>query len=147
LVVLVAAGGFAGWRWLRPSPTPVVDTAHAPVQGQPNPRPPPAEPVRPAMVHITIESNPSGAEIFRASDGMRIGVTPVIQELPRGDVEAGYVLRLRGYRDAQVNASLAHDLNKVIALERAAPLPAPKPKTKTKNAKPIKNGVMDPFAN
>jgi hypothetical protein len=98
-------------------------------------------------VRLAIESEPSGASIFR--DRVLVGATPLVQEAPRGAGQVEFVLKLRGYRDARVRLPLGQDGTVRIALERARAHTQAAPATEKPKppaaSKPVKNGVIDPF--
>ncbi len=101
-------------------------------------------------IKLTIDSQPSGAEVYRAVDGVRVGQTPMVEDIARGTGEAVYVLKLHGYRDERVVASIDRDLNKIVALEKLThrlPVASKSPAAPAKSSKPVKNAVLDPFEN
>jgi serine/threonine-protein kinase len=145
----LAVGGYFVFMQKEAAPPVVVATPDPPPQKEEAP-PPKADPPPPKVedphVRLSIDSQPSGAEVYRAADGVRIGKTPLTEEVIRGSGEALYLLKLHGYRDTRISLGIDHDVNKIIALEKAAASskPAPPPKKPTK---PVKNGVLDPFEN
>jgi hypothetical protein len=99
-------------------------------------------------VTIRIESTPSGAEVFRAADGILLGETPFEQRLAAGAGQAAYVVRAEGYRAERVRLPVERDgvarvtLVKTRARDKApkpppSEVPGPKPRTK--------DGALDPF--
>jgi eukaryotic-like serine/threonine-protein kinase len=100
-------------------------------------------------VSISIVSQPAGAYVVRASDGARLGKTPWRGELTQSPDEAVFRLSLHGYKDATVTLPLAEDVTRTVELvaRKAAPgSDATAEKSKAGEKKPIKNGVVDPFA-
>src|SRR5205823_3816683 len=102
------------------------------------PEPPPPEPVRPPVpadpeppaaveteaprrVTLRVESVPPGAEVYRALDGVRLGITPYRQEMEPSPGEAIYLVRRPGYRDEKVVLRADHDGRRSVRLEREKP--------------------------
>ena len=130
VVIAIGAGGGraagAGVAAGDGTVTPPAAPAEAPA-----PAPPPAEPPAPtetapalaapaAEVTVRITSDPPGADVYRAFDGIRVGQTPLEQKLPRMEADAVLVLRRRGYRDARVEIRLNADASREIKLERSS---------------------------
>lgn len=57
-----------------------------------------------------------GAEVYRASDGVRIGRTPFHRGFERSDGELKLIVKLGGYRDARVVLSTARDSTESVKL-------------------------------
>jgi eukaryotic-like serine/threonine-protein kinase len=76
----------------------------------------PAQPA--ARVHLVVESEPSGADVYRSLDGVRLGKTPLERELDRTDGEIELVVKLAGFRDAKVTMSTTTDGTKHVKLVR-----------------------------
>jgi serine/threonine-protein kinase len=89
----------------------------------------------PATIHVTVESVPSGADVYRASDGVRLGKTPLTRSYPRIDGELELVLKLHGHRDTRVTLSTSDD-GKVTAKLPALPSTRPVPPSAGQTAKP-----------
>jgi hypothetical protein len=64
----------------------------------------------PTAIALSIASKPSGAEVFRAADGVLLGTTPFEIEMPRGDGEAVFLLKKSRYRDERVALRLDGDV-------------------------------------
>jgi hypothetical protein len=73
-----------------------------------------------AEVTVSITSDPPGADVYRAFDGIRVGQTPLEQKLPRMEADAVLVLRKRGFRDARVEIRLNEDATREIKLEKSS---------------------------
>ena len=116
--------GVAGRR--RPSP-PSTATAHiATTSATPPPQPRVPPPPR-AMAKISIESLPSGADVFHA-DGRRIGTTPLSLELDRGGGTSALVLKASGFVDAPLTIEPLEDRALTVRLARTKHSPsAPRP--------------------
>jgi eukaryotic-like serine/threonine-protein kinase len=172
-ILFVGAAAGAGWFFTRPQQAapinvsvPAAAPPEAPEKKDEAPKPEAPKAGAPAQVHLSIDSEPSGADVYRAADGVRVGKTPLTEELPRAGGQAEYLLKLHGYHEERVVLSTERDLNKIVALEKLAPAKpaaaasskptASKPAAATKPAaavkkppaaKPVKNGVLDPFEN
>ncbi len=159
---------------VKPDPTPEVAVATPPpvvavkppeaVKPEPIKPPEPVKPPEPAKIKLQIASEPAGAELFRA-DGTRVGKTPFTQELAPQAGKLSYVVRLKGYKDGRVE--LAGDksgqttvkLTQEPKIVTAPPPPTPVAATQAKptqakptqakptgkKAKPVKDGVVNPF--
>ena len=86
---------------------------HAPtVSSLPAPLAPPVEVVPPptpivsasvpAPVRFTIASKPTGAQVYRVADGVRVGVTPYVTERAPTDGELIYSVQRKGFKDIRV---------------------------------------------
>ena len=51
---------------------------------------------------LHVASEPLGAEVYRAADGLRVGKTPVDYEAPRLRGEVVFLVKLKGYETAEV---------------------------------------------
>ncbi len=103
-------------------PAPVVSPATTPA-------PAPA----PAMVKLTFESDPPGAEVLR--DGAeRLGVTPFIFEVAPQGPSRRYLFRLTGYEDASTDVAPGRSNERVRVHMR--PLPPPPVVTPTTTPAP-----------
>jgi hypothetical protein len=145
----VLVGGALAWRARATAPAPAPTEPAVPVAAPAPAAVAPPPPAAPRRVAIRIVSQPTGAEIFRVLDGVRIGRTPWQGEYPATEGEAVYRLRAKGYRDAEVSLRLDADVEKSVTLEKIAHKASatPSPATPPSEGKPIKNGVVDPFAN
>ena len=56
----------------------------------------------PAMVTLTIESDPDGARVYRESDGVRLGTTPLRYKVHRGSGEMGFIIKKRGFHSEEL---------------------------------------------
>jgi len=74
------------------------------------------QPAPAAQVQLTVTSLPPGAEVYRASDGVRIGRTPFHRGFERSDGELELIVKLGGYRDARVVMSTARDSTETVKL-------------------------------
>jgi serine/threonine protein kinase len=159
----VAVGAVVGTVMLRSSHSQakVEDEATAVAVAEPTPAPPPppkpeppleleAIPSRP-KVAITLDSTPSGAEVFRDGGGSPIGVTPFVLNAERSNTSQVLEFRRSGYRPSRETVSFDGDHKVTTVLAKAAVAERPKPAqtgTKPQNEKPDPNqrGTIDPFA-
>ncbi|MBI5479773.1 MAG: serine/threonine protein kinase [Deltaproteobacteria bacterium] len=116
-------------------------------------------PARPDTVTLTLRSEPSGAEVFRAGETVPLCTTPGTAPLPRGAGTARLRFRLAGHEEAEVLAPLGAtgevsarlrplappDAGTAPAVERRPARPAPAGAQKVKKAV-NRDGVLDPFA-
>ncbi len=104
------------------SPAPVV-------VAPPAPTPEPPIIVRelievPAEIHyvaLSIDSSPSGARVYRASDGVELGRTPFTLDVRKGTGSMTFLLRKSGFRSAKVALPVTGDGKKEIRLESRKP--------------------------
>jgi eukaryotic-like serine/threonine-protein kinase len=114
-----------------------------------------AEPEAATRVALAIESEPAGAMVYRAADGVKLGKTPYVAHLAlgEGEAEAEFLLKLPGYQDARVSLPVTRDGREHVVLRRAAEhghkvTTGPGPGHTTTGAtdgRTFKNGVLDPF--
>jgi serine/threonine-protein kinase len=140
-----------------PEPAPV-----APAVPEPAPAPPPPVPAAapvPTTINLKLFSDPAGAEIYRVADGIKLGVTPLDQQMQRSDGFAVFTVKLAGYEDARIelpadkDGEMAVTLTKIVA---AAPRvtrnvkrpeePAAAPAKPAAKPGAINDGALDPFA-
>src|SRR5262249_35685946 len=124
-----------------PKPTP---TAVTPPPPAPVPPPVPA----PAPAHFQIDSDPPGADVFR--DGNKVGKTPLATDLPPHAGKASFVVKLKGYKDANVDlpgdkggkssVKLVDDEPKQPAIKSTPPPQQPK------QGKSVNDGTISPLA-
>jgi serine/threonine-protein kinase len=93
-----------------------------PVGGGPTTESPPAG-VRGAAgkVIVIVKTDPSGAEVVRASDGTVLGKTPWVSEQDRADDALDVILRKAGFAEKKVSLTRAKDVTMRWLLE---PLPS-----------------------
>ncbi len=99
-----------------PSPTPTTQTVIVER---------PAAPPKPVV--LTLDSEPSGAEVIQEHDGMRLGKTPFDRTLaPVAHGTLVYMLRLDGYEDYRVSLAADRDnLEKVVLKAKPKLKPTP----------------------
>ena len=131
-----------------------ADEAAAPaVQAPPRVEPPDAAPLvqvidaapaTPQHVELVIESTPSGADVYRAIDGVKLGKTPFKKQYERIDGEAVFLISLAGHQQERVTLSTAQDGKAVAKLqrERRPQRPTPQRKPPQGSAGPT---VLDPY--
>jgi serine/threonine-protein kinase len=161
----------------KPAAPPVTPPAAPPTVAQPAPSPPPvkpveaakpAEPAKPTRHTMSINTQPSGAEVFRGPERLCVA-TPCSFELAASQTAVELTLRKKGYKDQPLHvvADRDHDFVADLLAEQqrhhpaaakpaakpaaappvvaappkpAEPPPAPKPAGKLRDLK-------DPFAN
>jgi len=99
-----------------PPPAPIVDAA---VPEEPPPPPPPA------MVTVSFETTPPGAEVWREGGDAPLGKTPLTLTVEQADTLATFELRLPGFEKARREISLSKDVQVVVALTRQKKAPKP----------------------
>lgn len=160
LAVAIAAGGIALAAYLHAAAKPAENLAQV---AKPTPAAQPSvpvvaatavvpattPPVAPARVTIIVSSEPAGADVYRAGDGVRVGKTPWTKEYEKSSDEAVFDLRLKGYREARVATKLDRDYGTSAILERAGKASTGRPpvvKPRPGEPRTSKDGVLDPFA-
>jgi hypothetical protein len=99
-------------------------------------------------ITVRVISRPAGAEVVRASDGVRLGVTPVDLEMPRGAEAARLKVRRPGFVPESIELPRDRDGQVAVVLTPRARLQAANAQAKRpKLQKPIKDGALDPYAN
>jgi serine/threonine-protein kinase len=120
----------------KPAPAPATVTP-PPVAVAPPPKPP--EPVR-----LELHSTPEGAEVFRAADGVLLGLTPFATSAPPTAGTAVFRLRLAGYDDARAELPADRGGTATVTLVRtksARPSKGEQPKQR----KRVGDGAVNPF--
>ncbi len=72
------------------------------------------------MVTLRISSRPEGAEVVRASDGERLGATPLDLAVPAADATVALRVAKRGFRSEAFELSADRDGQAQIVLQRTA---------------------------
>jgi serine/threonine protein kinase len=146
-----------------PAGAPTLAAAPAASPAPPAPRAPPPTRLSPSRVALTIISQPPGASVTRASDGVRVGVTPVIASAPRGAGDVRFIVKRQGFREEVVGLDAAADGTRQVMLRpigrRAPGAPSSASAVVTKDtrsavtpaparhaAKPIEDGALDPYS-
>ena len=117
----------------------------------------------PAKVALRVLSEPSGAEVYRAVDGVLLGPTPYVQEAAPSAGRAVFIVKLAGHKDARVElpadrpGEITATLSKLATPARgAATAPVTPPARgmtepprlepdRPPAMRPIRDGVVDPF--
>ncbi len=101
-------------------------------------------------VVLTIESNPSGARIYRQSDGVRLGETPFHVKVRRGSGVAAFYLKKSGYHRASLEMPIIDDARVMTELQRRGGSEGPdsklvedKPVEKPDEEKPVEEPVEE----
>jgi serine/threonine-protein kinase len=78
------------------------------------------EPVEPEVkqVVILIDSKPDGAEVYRASDGVRVGKTPYRYSLDPVEGELVYMIKRDGYKSEEVVLPANQDGRELVRLKK-----------------------------
>jgi len=180
-VLAVLALAAVGLLWLRPWSAPKAsdhDAGHATASPPPREahRAPPARDVaaratpRPrSVVRLRVTSEPSGAEVYRAADGLLVGHTPYVQKAAAAQGQAVFLVKLPGHRNRRVLLPADRDGEAHVRLTplsrprqaRAAPRRRARPRPtqpamrqaamrqaamRQAAMRPIRDGVADPFA-
>jgi serine/threonine-protein kinase len=163
LVALLAIGGGAAVVVLNKKPPPPTVTPNPVVQKvEPKPVEKPVEkpkPVEPVISKISLESTPSGADVFAGAE--KLGVTPATLEYKPDTAPFEVSLRKKGFKEQKLKVSPDRSRDYVVELsaERKESHPTAKPTTKPAaveakpEAKPeVKpagklRDLKDPFAN
>jgi eukaryotic-like serine/threonine-protein kinase len=80
-------------------------------------------------VRLSVTSVPSGADVYRAADGVRIGKTPLEKTFERTDGEIELLIKLTGYRDGRVVLSTVRDGEQTVKLVKLRATGTPPPST------------------
>ncbi|MBT8492632.1 MAG: serine/threonine protein kinase [Deltaproteobacteria bacterium] len=72
----------------------------------------------PQQITVTLESEPDGADVFRASDGLRVGKTPYRYSLDPVQGELVYIVKMDGYKPQDVSFDANKDGSQTIELEK-----------------------------
>jgi serine/threonine-protein kinase len=152
----------AAARMAQPPPPPVV---------APPPPPPPPPPVQDPIVReletareeetvkLMVHSTPEGAFVYRESDGVRLGRTPLEVRARKGRGEAVFILRRNGYRTERLAVPVDQDQKSTVVLRtrgssapaatRIAPVGQARPKQAPAPPSPPApdpdGAVVDPF--
>jgi serine/threonine-protein kinase len=164
-VAVVAVVGVIAWQRgsapTSPSAPPVPVVAARPAAAPPS-----------TEVTLGLTSSPSGADVYRASDGIRLGATPFSKTFPRTDGEARFIVKHAGFEDETVTLSAANDGAREVVLHALAPAPkatershrsssragaaaaprAEEPAAPAHGERPaskskVEDGALDPYAN
>ncbi|MBI5482742.1 MAG: serine/threonine protein kinase [Deltaproteobacteria bacterium] len=165
IVVAVVLIVLQPWRSSIPQEPPAPVPPAPPVLAAPAsaPAPGPAAAPAPAVaakVKLKVESDPPGAEVYRAADGVLVGRTPATVEMTATSGLAVFVVKRAGYQDGRAELPADKDGATLVKLNRApagrpAARPAAKPPEPAKvvdpgtkpppTRKPVRDGVVDPF--
>jgi hypothetical protein len=81
-----------------------------------------------------VQTRPEGATVYRESDGVRLGKTPLEVRARRGRGEAAFILRKTGYRTERLALPVDQDQDRIVTLRRG--MTPPPPATTTKRGVP-----------
>ena len=141
LAAVVAVGGAVGiYLATRPKGDEQQAAASPSPQAAPSPTAPAATaPPQPGKVKLTVTSQPAGADVYSYATGVRLGKTPLTQELAPTAGELVFLLKLAGYEDQQV--TLAADQSGEQAVTLVA---KPEPTVAAATGKPDRRGNKKP---
>jgi serine/threonine-protein kinase len=124
-------------------PPPAQVPTQVPTQAIEKPAPPaPVVEKPPQKIKMRIESEPPGAEVFRAADGLLVGMTPLTDERLPSSGKAVFVVKKSGFADGRVELEADRDGSAQVKLDKLRAKPAPeKPKRQR-----VRDGAYDPFA-
>jgi hypothetical protein len=99
-----------------------------------------------AKVKLKVESDPAGAEVYRAADGVLVGRTPVTVEMTATLGLAVFIVKRAGHQDGRAELSADRDGATLVRLTRVpAGRPAAKPAAKVPEpAKTVEPGTKPP---
>jgi serine/threonine-protein kinase len=103
-----------------PAPQPAPIEHPATVVADAAPRIEPGSNAEPGTIELVVDSIPPGADVYRRSDGVKLGKTPFtrrFQSVDGGEIEL--LLKRPGYQDRRVTLSTAHDGKEVAKLAPA----------------------------
>jgi hypothetical protein len=151
--VVAAVVGLISWQQRSRNEPAVVEPASVPPAAPQEAAPPPTPDALPPEVLLTIDSEPQGADIYRAADGVRIGATPHTVRALRGRGNAVFILRKRGFRPGELVLPVTADRGERLVLEKEGRPPKPKPDRPSPSPsppnpsprKPIPDAVVDPY--
>jgi serine/threonine-protein kinase len=139
--VLVVGGVLAltlgGGKKPAPPPPPVAVEKPAP------PPPPIVAPKVERKVTLKVASEPPGADVFRAADGVLVGMTPLAVKMDPIAGKAIFLIKKSGYKDGHAELDADQDGELMVKLEKphaAAGKKEPRPKTR------VRDGAYDPYA-
>jgi hypothetical protein len=97
-------------------------------------------------VELKVLSTPDGAEVFRAADGVLLGLTPFSTSAPATSGTAVFRLRLSGYDDARAELPADRGGTATVTLTRTHVKSARTQKSEApKSRKRVGDGSVDPF--
>jgi hypothetical protein len=76
-------------------------------------------------VRLLVASKPAGAVVYRESDGVRLGKTPLEVRARKGRGEAVFILRRNGFRTERLAIPVHEDQDRTVALRRGMATPPP----------------------
>jgi tRNA A-37 threonylcarbamoyl transferase component Bud32 len=141
--VIVVAGVLAltmgGKKQPEPPPPAPVVAVEKPVE-----KPAPVVEKKPEKVTLKVTSEPPGADVFRAADGVLVGMTPLSMKMDPIAGKAVFLIKKSGYKDARAELDADHDGEAQVKLDKphapAKKPDGPKPKTR------VRDGAYDPYA-
>jgi len=139
--LLIAVVGIA-LAMSQPKAKPVV-TAPA-VTPTPTSTPTPT-PTKTPDVTMQINSTPMGAEVFRAADGMLLGLTPFKTTAAPTNGTAVFMLRLGGYEDARAQLPADKGGTTSVTMTKIKVKSSRPGKSEGKPRKRVGDGAVDPF--
>jgi serine/threonine protein kinase len=109
-LLLLIGSGLIGYRFLLPpSPQPAKPVAVGPQDPATPTKPQPAPPAKPRNINWKIESDPTGAQIYRLDKNELLGTTPLRSQQPAESGQIDLELRLKGYLPLKLTLSGSSD--------------------------------------
>ncbi|GAB4563478.1 MAG: hypothetical protein Tsb0020_12640 [Haliangiales bacterium] len=152
------------------APTPNASAAATPATASNPATPNPASTASPQKITITVNSEPSGAAVYRYLGDVRLGYTPYQHEMYPVDGELVLVLRQDGYRPESVAIAANASSERLVTLAReksrprrqarrnertsptqtrdtepAEPSPGPRKSGRDERSKPASDDILNPF--
>ncbi|MFH0903108.1 MAG: serine/threonine-protein kinase [Pseudomonadota bacterium] len=94
-------------------------------------------------VKLKVESEPSGAEVYRVADGVLIGRTPMTMEMQPTTGEVVFIVKHSGYKEAR--AALQADRDGSTLVKLAAQKNTPSRPRPSGGGGSVGNGAVNPF--
>jgi serine/threonine protein kinase len=119
-VAALALVMFRGAHDVTPTPAAVPLPAAQPVTPTPTPAPPPAAPKPPAMVELSVTTDPPGAQVTRSDSGdAPVGVTPLVIKVAQGSPDLVVGFKLDGYKaeTRTIKTDVARDVEVALTKE------------------------------
>ena len=100
---------------------------------------------------IALDSNPSGAEVYRENSESLLGITPFVLTVEKSTTPQVFEFRRGGYKSQKETISVENDgrfTSQLSKVEVATSKPTPTKPTSTRNdqPEPSARGTLDPFA-
>ncbi len=87
-------------------------------------------------VSLQVNSDPSGARVFRIADGVELGITPITVKVRAGQGKMGFMLRKRGFRNEEIEMLVSTDSQTMVVLAKKGSKRAGSSKAKSASSGP-----------